>query len=143
MRHATRWGRAGALAIVAAIGVASAGAVSATTVTGDTAADTAAGTEPEVSSETLVVGRTGDIDNLDPQLATAFQTIEGLGLIFDSLTELAPDLTVQPALATDWSYNEDGTELTFHLREDVKFHDGSDMTSDDVVASIEQIPDEQ
>jgi peptide/nickel transport system substrate-binding protein len=136
MRHATRWGRAGALAIVAAIGVASAGAVSATTEPGDTG-------EPEVSSETLVIGRTGDIDKLDPHLATAFQTIDALELIYEPLTTLAPDSTVGPGLATDWSYNEDGTELTFHLREGVTFHDGSEMTSEDVVASIERILDEE
>ncbi len=136
MRHATRWGRAGALAIVAAIGVASAGAVSATTEPGGTG-------EPEVSSETLVIGRTGDVDKLDPHLATAFQTIDALELIYEPLTTLAPDSTVGPGLATDWSYNEDGTELTFHLREGVTFHDGSEMTSEDVVASIERILDEE
>jgi peptide/nickel transport system substrate-binding protein len=135
MRHATRWGRAGALAIVAVIGLASAGAVSATTEPG--------ASEPEVSSETLVIGRTGDIDNLDPQLATAFQTIDAMELMFDSLTDLAPDLTVQPALATDWSYNEDGTELTFNLRQGVTFHDGSELTSEDVVASLERVLDEE
>ena len=100
-------------------------------------------TTPEASTETLVVGRTGDVDNLDPQLATAFQTIDALELIFDSLTELAPDLTVQPGLATEWSYNEDGTELTFTLREGVTFHDGTELTSEDVVASLERILDEE
>ena len=102
MRHATRLGTAGLLAMTAVVGTAWSGAAGATTT-------------PEASTETLVVGRTGDVDNLDPHLATAFQTIDALELVFDSLTELAPDLTVQPGLATEWSYNEDGTELTFTL----------------------------
>ena len=91
---------------------------------------------------TLVIGRTGDIDNLDPHVATAFQTIDALELMYDSLTELDADLNVQPALATDWEFNDDGTELTFHLREGVTFHDGDPMTSADVVASLERILDE-
>ena len=32
--------------------------------------------------------------------------------------------SIVPDLATDWSWNEDGTELTFRLREGVKWHDG-------------------
>ena len=130
MRYATRFGTAGLLAMTAVVGTAWSGAAGATTT-------------PEASTETLVVGRTGDVDNLDPHLATAFQTIDALELIFDSLTELAPDLTVQPGLATEWSYNEDGTELTFTLREGVTFHDGTELTSEDVVASLERILDEE
>ncbi len=42
---------------------------------------------------------------------------------------------VVPALATEWSANEDLTEWTFTLREGVKFSDGSDFDSADVVAS--------
>jgi peptide/nickel transport system substrate-binding protein len=46
---------------------------------------------------------------------------------------------VGPALATEWTANEDSTEWTFKLREGVKWHDGSDFTADDVVATFERI----
>jgi peptide/nickel transport system substrate-binding protein len=37
-----------------------------------------------------------------------------------------------PDLATHWSWNEDGTELRFNLRQDVKWHDGKPFTAQDV-----------
>src|SRR5271169_5253375 len=40
--------------------------------------------------------------------------------------------TVAPDLATSWSWSEDGTELTFPLRQGVKWHDGKPFTSNDV-----------
>ncbi len=83
MRHATRLGTAGVLALTVVAGSVWAGSATATT--------TPETSTPEASTETLVVGRTGDIDNLDPHLATAFQTIDALELVYDSLTELAPD----------------------------------------------------
>jgi peptide/nickel transport system substrate-binding protein len=91
---------------------------------------------------TLMIGRTGDIDQLDPHLATAFQTIDALELVYDTLFELDPELNVQPGLATEWEYSPDGTELTITLREGVTFHDGDPFTSADVVASLERILDE-
>ena len=45
---------------------------------------------------------------------------------------------VEPLLATSWSSNEDGTQWTFQLRDDVTFHDGTQMTSADVKASLER-----
>src|SRR5262249_20639268 len=44
----------------------------------------------------------------------------------NSLQSIAPDL------APDWSWNEDGPELTFRLREGVKWHDGRPFTANDV-----------
>ena len=44
----------------------------------------------------------------------------------NSLSSIVPDL------ATDWSTSEDGTQLTFHLRNDVKWHDGTPFTANDV-----------
>ena len=44
----------------------------------------------------------------------------------NSLASIVPDL------ATDWSWNEEGTELTFRLRQGVKFHDGKPFTAKDV-----------
>ena len=69
MRQLTRVGTAGVLALTATVGAAWASSANATTV-------------PAASTETLVVGRTGDIDNLDPHLATAFQTIDALELVY-------------------------------------------------------------
>jgi peptide/nickel transport system substrate-binding protein len=40
--------------------------------------------------------------------------------------------SIVPDLATDWSWNEDGTELTFRLRSGVKWHDGHPFTANDV-----------
>src|ERR1700704_958105 len=39
--------------------------------------------------------------------------------------------SIVPDLATDWSWNEDGIELTFRLREGVKWHDGHPFTAND------------
>ncbi len=112
--------------------------------TGTGAETTAAPTETTAAAAAgrVIVGRTGDIDNLDPHLATAFQTIDALELVHDTLFELDAELNIQPALATDYSYSDDGTELTLNLREGVTFHDGDPFTSADVVASLERILDE-
>src|ERR1700741_203553 len=40
--------------------------------------------------------------------------------------------SIVPDLATGWSWNEDGTDLTFPLREDVRWHDGKPFTAQDV-----------
>jgi peptide/nickel transport system substrate-binding protein len=37
-----------------------------------------------------------------------------------------------PGIATDWQVSEDGLTWTFTIREGVKFHDGSDLTAEDV-----------
>lgn len=90
----------------------------------------------------LIVARTGDIDNLDPHLATAFQTYQTLELVYDTLFEHDEDLEATEGLAEDFAYDEEGTELTLTLREGVVFHDGSELDSGDVAASIERILDE-
>src|SRR5690606_5168438 len=45
----------------------------------------------------------------------------------------------QPQIATSWEVSADGLEYTFNIRQGVTFHDGSALTSADVLASIERI----
>ena len=45
--------------------------------------------------------------------------------IYDGLTRIRPDLSVEPALAEGWEISEDGTSYMFVLREGVTFHDGT------------------
>lgn len=106
------------------------------------ASSDAAAQSASVGGERLVLARGGDIDKLDPHQATAHQTYQTLELVYDNLFELDQELNVEPALATGWEYNEEGTELTITLREGITFHDGSAFDSADVKASIERILDE-
>jgi peptide/nickel transport system substrate-binding protein len=62
-------------------------------------------------------------------------------LLYSNLTRLKPDMTVEPDLAISWEPNETRTEWTFKLRPGVTFHDGSPLTSEDVVATINAILD--
>lgn len=61
------------------------------------------------------------------------------GNIYDTLIREMPDnrSEFREGLATDWTLSEDGTELLFTIRDGVKFHDGSDLTVDDVVFSLQ------
>ena len=43
---------------------------------------------------------------------------------------------LEPGIATDWSVSPDGTAWTFHVRDGVKFHDGTELTTEDVYWSI-------
>ena len=52
-----------------------------------------------------------------------------------------PDLTLKPVLAESWTHNDDGTVWTFKLRRGVKFHNGQEMTADDVVATFDRLSD--
>ena len=64
------------------------------------------------------------------------------GLVYDQLISYPEDsLEPQPELATGWDVSEDGTSIKISLRDDVKFHDGREMTSDDVRFSLETYSD--
>ena len=63
-----------------------------------------------------------------------------LGYLFEGLTETSW-LTdeVEPALAESWENSEDGLTWTFHLREDVQWHDGAPFTAQDVDFTFNRI----
>ena len=55
-----------------------------------------------------------------------------LSNVYDCLLALEADGTLSPALAESYTVSEDGLTYTFNLRKGVKFHDGSEMTAEDV-----------
>ena len=112
------------------------------TLTACSSSDDAGGGELQEGGN-FVVARTADIDKLDPHVATAFSTFQTLGLVYDTLTNLDKQLEPEPSLAESFEYSADGRTLTFVLRDGVTFHDGSELDSADVVASIERILDEK
>ncbi|MGY6633666.1 MAG: ABC transporter substrate-binding protein [Alkalilacustris sp.] len=91
-----------------------------------------------VHAAELRIGLQEDPDALDTDQA---QTLVGR-IVFESLCDklvnISPDLEFVPELATDWSWSEDGLELTMQLREGVVFHDGTPFDAEAVVANIER-----
>ena len=55
-----------------------------------------------------------------------------LSNVYDCLLRLEPDGSLTPALAESYDLSEDGKTYTFHLRQGVKFHDGTDFNADAV-----------
>jgi len=92
---------------------------------------------------TLIMARAVDATGLDPHTQTAFASLRLLELIYEPLVTTDQNLNLAPGLATDWSFSDDGLTLTFNLRQDVTFHDGSAFTAEDVIASFERILDEE
>jgi len=63
--------------------------------------------------------------------------------VYEGLLAVAPDGTLEPALAASYEVSDDGLTYTFHLRRDVTFHDGRPFTSADVKATFERDMDPQ
>ena len=95
------------------------------------------------SAETLRWARVGDALTLDPHSANEGPTSTLLHHIYETLVERATDGSLQPRLATEWFIHpDDPTVWVFKLRPGVKFHDGSDFTAEDVVASVARVTSE-
>jgi len=83
-----------------------------------------------------------DYDGLDPHIYAFTESSYVFRHIFDQLVYLDPDnLNIVPGLATSWESNEDATEWTFKLRQDVKFHDGTPFNAEAVKVNFERIVD--
>ncbi len=84
--------------------------------------------------DTLIYARGSDSVSLDCIDETDGESFWVCEQVFESLAEFEPGTTnVIPALAESWEMSEDGLEWTFHLRQGVKFHDGTDFNADAVV----------
>jgi peptide/nickel transport system substrate-binding protein len=98
-------------------------------------AATASGTEEEPT--TLVYG-SGDYTRINPAMD---EHGEINLLLFNGLTGHDGDNAVVPALAKSWDFDEETCTYTFHLEEDVRWHDGEPFTAEDVQFTIEAIMD--
>jgi peptide/nickel transport system substrate-binding protein len=61
--------------------------------------------------------------------------------ITDSLVQYDPQLVLRPRVAEAWEFSEDRRTLTFHLRDDVRWHDGTPVTAEDVVFTVRTVTD--
>jgi len=99
---------------------------------------------PSGAANTLVFdSNIDDLITLDPAVAYEFSGVLVVHNVYENLVQfVGADLSnLQPSLAESWEVNEagDNWEVTFHLRDDVKFASGNPLTADDVVYSFQRV----
>tara|TARA_R110001606_G_scaffold26444_2_gene85344 strand:- start:8208 stop:9707 length:1500 start_codon:yes stop_codon:yes gene_type:complete len=89
-------------------------------------------------AQDLRIGLQEDPDVLDPDQSRTFVGRIVYTSLCDKLVDITPELDIIPQLATEWTWSEDGTELTMSLRDDVIFHDGTAFDAEAVVANVKR-----
>src|SRR5215470_6128127 len=82
-----------------------------------------------------------DPPSLDPHQENTFATMELVAPLYSTLLQIDPYNypKIIGDVATEWKIGPDGLTYTFKIRHDIKFHDGSGLTSADVKATYEKI----
>lgn len=116
---------------MAACGSKDAGTTDGTTTTGDTASTGG-------YKDTLVWAQGADVTSLDPHQGKETPSVEVTCQIFDTLVTVDPETNeIVGQIAESWEQTDDLTYV-FQIRQGIKFHDGSDLTAEDVKFSLER-----
>ncbi|MFP4622716.1 MAG: ABC transporter substrate-binding protein [Gemmatimonadota bacterium] len=90
---------------------------------------------------TVVIAAASDLDHANPLVSVDAWTNEVLRYaLFTPLVRYGPELEYQPRLAESWELLGD-TGVVFHLRDDVRWHDGTPTTAHDVLFTFERSTD--
>ena len=95
--------------------------------------------EGAVKGGTLTIGMRGEPDILDPHIALYRQSTFVHYQIYNGLLAHDQDSKVYPALAESYEVSSDEKTFTFHLRKDVKFHDGTPFNAEAVKYNFDRI----
>lgn len=97
----------------------------------------AAYAETAKSGGSMSIAFKDDIATLDPAIGYDWQNWAVIKSMFNALLDYEPGTTkIRPMLAESYTVSPDGLTYTFALRKGVKFHNGREMTADDVVYSL-------
>lgn len=125
---------------VAAAALLAAGALLLTACSGGSTPDaspTVVTPDPDAVVTVRLVSEPSNLDIRETAGAALDQIL--IDNVYQGLVSRTPDQKIEPELASDYKISPDGLTYTFTLRDGVTFHDGSPLTVDDVVWSLEQV----
>ncbi|WP_047868557.1 ABC transporter substrate-binding protein [Nocardiopsis sp. RV163] len=96
------------------------------------------GAGSEARADSLIIAENEPPATFDPVQADNSTVNEVARPAYDTLVRFDGN-ELAPAVATEWTVSEDGTTIDMTLRDDVVFHDGSTLTADDVVYTLDRI----
>jgi peptide/nickel transport system substrate-binding protein len=104
-------------------------------------------TVPDIPEEdryggTMVVAGRGDALSMNSLVSTDFESGQHqIHVLFVTLVRNDPSYAPRPYLASSWEFDSDTSEVTFHLRHDINWHDGAPVTARDVAFTFERLKD--
>lgn len=93
---------------------------------------------PAVQAQELIVGFTRDADTLDPANHRNRETETIIRNVYDGILTRSSDMQIHPEIAESYT-QVSPTVYDFKIRSGVKFHDGSDLTIDDVKFTLDRV----
>ena len=89
----------------------------------------------------LTVEEGPDVETIDPALNQSADGANYITMISDNLPRIDKDGKIAPSMAEKYEVSDDGLTWTFHLRDGLKWSDGSDFTANDFVYSWQRMVD--
>lgn len=89
-----------------------------------------------IKKDSLIYAMSGEPKSIDPAKANEFIVMLLCRQAYDCLVRIESNGDIVPGLAESWELTDGGKSVIFHLRKDVKFHNGDLLTVDDVVFSL-------
>lgn len=93
------------------------------------------------AKETIIRQTEAAVPVIDPGVGNDYASSVALCNIYDTLVFPTHDGDLEPMLATDWETSDNGLVWTFNLRKGVKFHNGDELTAEDVAFSMQRMLD--
>ena len=98
------------------------------------------------AGDTLTIAYNVNLPSFDPTVGPSAvnPTIQSIyRSVFDPYIDQKPDLAFKPGLLTKWGWNDDKTKIGMEVRHGAFWHDGTPVTPDDIVWSLERAGDER
>lgn len=113
-------------------------------MTGCGGTNTSKSGKASVDTDSLIFAIPGEPPTLDPHMA-ADNIADGClnNQIFDKLIRENYDGTLEPDLAESWEISKDGSEIEFKIKQGIKFHNGDELTVEDVEFSLNRAAESQ
>ncbi len=90
-------------------------------------------------SDSVTIAIASEPNHLNPLLLTDMISFSVSGLIFRGLTKFDNNMTIVPDIAESWKIRRGGREIWFYLKKGVLWHDGVELTADDVVFTFQMV----
>jgi len=100
-------------------------------------------TENKAAGDILIVPEYQKPALINPLLTSTTLSVRLSEILFGGLIEIGNQFEPKPHLAQSWETSADGRVWTFHLRPGVKFHDGVELTAEDVAFTYRKVKELQ